>query len=90
MDENNARRALKEIKGVGDKVTDCVLVFGLGFDTVTPLDIWAKRALVRFYKLNPKMKYDDMREWMSNYFGNYTSWAGQFLFEYIRNAHRRI
>ena len=86
-DENNARAALKEIKGVGDKITDCVLVFGLGFDSVTPLDIWAKRALVNFYKLNPKMRYEDMRKWMNNYFGDYTSWAGQFLFEYIRNAH---
>lgn len=87
MSEEKARTALKEIKGVGDKISDCVLVFSLGFDNVTPLDIWAKRALMRFYKLNPKMKYNYMREWMSNYFEDYTSWAGQFLYEYVRNAH---
>lgn len=85
MPEEEARAALKEIKGVGDKITDCVLVFSLGFDNITPLDIWAKRVLIRFYKLNPKMKYDKMRTWISNYFGRYTSWAGQFLYEYIRN-----
>ena len=85
MNENDVRAALKEIKGVGDKITDCVLVFGLGFDSVTPFDIWAKRALVKFYKLNPKMKYEDMRKWVDNYFEGYAGWAGQFLFEYIRN-----
>lgn len=85
MTEKEARNSLLEIKGVGEKIADCVLVFGLGFDNVTPLDVWAKRVLIRFYKLNPKMKYNDMQVWLSNYFGNYTSWAGQFLYEYIRN-----
>ena len=85
MNEKEARNSLLKIKGVGEKITDCVLVFSLGFDNVTPLDIWAKRALVKFYKLNSKIKYEDMRNWISSYFGNYTSWAGQFLYEYIRN-----
>lgn len=85
LPEEQTRARLKEIKGVGDKIADCVLVFSLGFDNVTPLDIWAKRALTRFYKLSPKTKYDKMQRWISNYFGGYTSWAGQFLYEYIRN-----
>ena len=85
LSENEARCALLEINGVGDKITDCVLVFSLGFDNVTPLDIWAKRALVKFYKLNPKMKYNEMRSWISHYFEGYAGWAGQFLFEYIRH-----
>lgn len=82
---NKARNTLKEIKGVGDKIADCVLVFSLGFDNLTPLDVWAKRALINFYKIDPKMKYEEMSKWVSNYFGSYTSWAGQFLYEYIRS-----
>ncbi len=85
MNENNARTSLIEISGVGDKIADCILVFSLGFDNVTPLDIWGKRFLTRFYKLNPKMKYKDMRTWIDNYFEGYAGWAGQFLYEYIRN-----
>lgn len=85
MSEFDARNALIEITGVGEKIADCVLVFGLGFDDVTPLDVWAKRAFIRFYKLNPKMKYEDMRNWISGYFNGYSGWAGQFLYEYIRN-----
>ena len=85
MKEDEARTALTGIKGIGEKIADCVLVFSLGFDNVTPLDIWAKRALVKFYKLNPKMKYKDMRRWTAHYFEGYAGWAGQYLYEYIRN-----
>ena len=85
LSEQDARNALKEIKGIGDKIADCVLVFALGFDNVTPLDVWGKRVCTKFYKLNPKMSYDNMRNWLGNYFEGYASWAGQFLYEYIRN-----
>ncbi len=85
MSEAHARNTLLEINGVGEKIADCVLVFGLGFDNVTPLDVWGKRAFTKFYKLSPKMKYDKMRRWISDYFEGYAGWAGQFLFEYIRN-----
>ncbi len=84
MSETDARKTLLGINGVGEKIADCVLVFGLGFDNVTPLDVWSKRVFTRFYKLNPKMKYEDMRFWASNYFEGYAGWAGQFLYEYIR------
>lgn len=85
MSEDNARKSLLEIKGVGEKIADCVLVFSLSFDNVTPIDVWAKRVLVDFYKLNPKMKYVDMRSWAANYFKGNAAWAAQFLFEYIRH-----
>ena len=84
MDENTSREFLIGINGVGNKIADCVLVFSLGFDNVTPLDVLGKRFLTRFYKLNPKMKYEDMRTWIDNYFEGYAGWAGQFLYEYIR------
>lgn len=85
MSEDNARDSLLQIKGVGDKIADCILVFALSFDNVTPLDVWAKRVLVDFYNLNPKMKYVDMRSWAANYFNGNAAWAAQFLFEYIRH-----
>ena len=86
MSEDNARRSLLEIKGVGEKIADCVLVFSLSFDNITPLDVWGKRVLTRFYKLNPKMKYEEMRSWIDDYFEGQAAWAGQFLFEYIRHV----
>lgn len=40
-----AREMLLQIKGVGPKVADCVLLFGLGRSEVAPMDVWMKRAM---------------------------------------------
>ena len=90
LDESNARESLLEINGIGEKIADCILVFSMGFDNVTPLDVWGKRFLLNFYNLNPKMKYQDMRSWLAEYFDGHSAWAGQFLYEYIRNQQRKV
>lgn len=84
LNDTEARAELKRINGVGDKIADCVLIFSLSMDHVTPLDVWGKRVLTDLYQLDPKLKYEDMRKWVSEYFEGYAGWAGQFLFEYIR------
>ena len=85
MSESEVRGALMNLNGVGNKIADCVLIYSLGFDNVTPLDVWGKRICVDLYKCDPKMRYEDMRNWIDKYFNGYAGWAGQFLFEYIRN-----
>jgi N-glycosylase/DNA lyase len=82
--EENTRSILTQLHGVGDKVADCTMVFSLNFDNITPLDVWAKKVFIDLYKLDPKMKYEDMRRWVDRYFEGKAAWAGQFLFEYIR------
>lgn len=42
---NEARCELTKIYGVGDKVADCTLLFGLGFAEAFPKDVWIKRAM---------------------------------------------
>lgn len=88
MNEEEARKVLKSLPGIADKVADCVLTFSLGFSTTTPLDVWAKRVLTDLYGLDPKMSYTAMREWLNNYFDNNSALAGQYLFEYIRKQGR--
>ncbi len=45
MDIDSARAKLMTIYGVGEKVADCVLLFGLGFPAAFPKDVWIKRAM---------------------------------------------
>ncbi len=85
MSESDARETLKNFPGVGDKIADCVLAFGLGHDNVTPIDVWAKRVLTNFYGVSETEDYENMRKWFSEYFDGYAAWAGQYLFEYIRS-----
>lgn len=47
MDE--AREELKKIKGVGDKVADCTLLYGLGRVEAFPVDVWVKRIMSEMY-----------------------------------------
>ena len=47
LSTENARAALMEVRGVGPKVADCVLLYGLERREVCPMDVWMKRAMAR-------------------------------------------
>jgi N-glycosylase/DNA lyase len=82
--QENLRYYLKTFSGIGNKVADCILVYGHAKYSEFPLDVWGQRILQNYYKLPENMKYEEMRAWTKEYFGEYAGWAGQYLFEYIR------
>lgn len=49
MDYDSAKKYLMQIKGVGNKVADCVLLFGYGFFDAFPKDVWIKRVIEKYY-----------------------------------------
>ncbi|MDL2300355.1 DNA-3-methyladenine glycosylase 2 family protein [Clostridiaceae bacterium OttesenSCG-928-D20] len=69
------RFELKKISGVGDKVADCVILFGLHNMSAFPIDVWMKRALIENFpkNFNPAS------------FGEYAGLAQQYIFNYARN-----
>lgn len=44
-----ARKRIRELYGVGQKVGDCILLFSMDYLEVFPVDVWAARALAEFY-----------------------------------------
>lgn len=69
----NARNSLMKIKGVGPKVADCALLYGLHKLEAFPLDVWMKRVMETFFnKKSPQM------------FGPYAGIAQQYLYHYSR------
>ena len=64
---------LMKITGVGKKVADCTLLFGMHRIEAFPIDVWMKRAME---KLFPNMNGDD--------FGQYAGIAQQYIFHYSR------
>ncbi len=44
-----ARKRLMAMHGVGKKVADCVLLFGLGHTDAFPVDVWIKKVLNQVY-----------------------------------------
>ena len=73
LDYDDARRELTKITGVGTKVADCTLLFGLHRVEAFPIDVWMKRAMA---KLFPDMSGED--------FGEYAGIAQQYIFHYSR------
>ncbi len=71
---------LKAFKGVGDKVADCIAIFSGKADEYSPIDRWAKRAILRHYGKEFK-KYAEYRGFLSKKFGEHAKYAGQYLFE---------
>lgn len=72
MPLDDARQALQKIKGVGAKVSECVLLFGMHRTEAFPIDVWIKRVLEEYYPNGfPDFTYKGI--------------AQQYLFHYIRN-----
>lgn len=73
----DAVKALKSIKGIGDKVANCISLFGLNHIEAFPIDVWIKRVLAEYYDNN----FD-----LTNYQG-YAGIVQQYMFYYIRHVH---
>lgn len=46
---DEARQELMKIKGVGPKVADCVMLYGMHKIDAYPVDVWIKRAMENYY-----------------------------------------
>ncbi len=77
---NEVKETLLTIKGVGEKVADCICLFSFGFFEAFPTDTWIKKAMDKFYGINDK----DIKEKSENMFGEYCGIAQQYLFYYLR------
>lgn len=83
------KESLVKIKGIGNKVADCILVFGYGYRHITPIDVWGYRIISEDYKVSlNKKSYDELSSWYTNKFNNNTALAGLLHFEYKRNKRK--
>jgi N-glycosylase/DNA lyase len=81
---DDARRALLALPGVGEKVADCVLLFGLGRHEAFPVDVWVQRAVERWYFQGRAKTPGAIRAWARDRFGTLAGYAQQHLFAGIR------
>lgn len=80
---SEARERLMTIKGVGEKVANCVLLFGLGFTDVFPVDVWMKRIMEHMY-FGQDTKKEIIEKFAMDRYGEYAGFAQQYLFYYGR------
>ena len=88
MPESRARDVLHGVPGIGEKVGDCILLFGLRHMTAFPVDVWVRRAVERLYFRNRSRTLEQIRTFARDRFGPLAGYAQQHLFAYAR-AHFR-
>lgn len=77
MPIEGARKALMTIKGVGPKVAECVLLFGMHRPEAFPVDVWIKRVMEKYYPAG----LPDCTKGIEGI-------AQQYLFHYVRNLEK--
>ena len=82
-----AKAALLGCDGVGDKVADCVALFGLEKYEAFPVDVWIERAM-RYYFRHRKATRARVHAYALRHFGPYAGYAQQYLYHYVRHLHR--
>ncbi len=74
---------LMSIYGIGDKVSECVLLYSLNEDNAFPVDRWIARFLIKYFDLKIKAKRK-IREWAQETFGENCGWLQQYIYMYAR------
>lgn len=49
LNYHEAKKRLIQLPGIGDKVADCILLFGYGKSEAFPIDVWIRRIMLKFY-----------------------------------------
>lgn len=73
--QEEAVSALKKIHGVGDKVANCICLYGLHHIEAFPVDVWIKKVLKEIYHNN----------FQPEKYHGYAGIVQQYMFYYIRN-----
>ena len=76
-----AKAELMALKGIGDKIADCIALMSLEKLQAFPIDVWVRRALADWYFPGQKTPTNRvLLPWAQDYFGSYAGYANQYLF----------
>ena len=81
MPTAEARAELMRVKGVGNKVCDCVLLFSLGKFDLFPTDTWIRKVMEESFSAGSVSAAKSAGEEL---FGGYSGFAQQYLFYWRR------
>lgn len=89
MPSEEASKILLNIKGVGQKVCDCILLFGFNKQDCFPVDTWIRKVYFNYFNKIEKEQQEkcsekQIRKDLVNIFKNLSGYAQQYLFYYER------
>ena len=88
-DTNKIREILENLPGVGPKVADCILLFGLKRFEVFPIDVWVRRVMNDLYIKNEdetKVNKKEIENLAKTKYAELAGIAQQYLFYWKRES----
>ncbi|MCF2140313.1 MAG: hypothetical protein K9W44_09695 [Candidatus Lokiarchaeota archaeon] len=78
-------QALQNIQGVGQKIADCVQLFGFGDLSYFPVDTWMRKFMIQHYFNDKKASIKAIRQKGQDLFGKWAGYAQEFIYHYARS-----
>ncbi len=89
LSDEELRKRLCELPGVGAKVANCVMLFAYERTSAFPIDVWIERVLREtYFKRKRKVTPRTLAQFAADYFGEYGGYAQQYLFHHARSMKR--
>lgn len=89
LDDDMCHKELQKFSGVGSKVSDCIMLFSMKKYSAFPVDVWVKRAMMKFY-VAPDTSLKGIRDFGRGLFKNFSGLAQQYLFYYVRENNIKV
>ena len=83
-DIQDCEKMLCNVKGIGGKVANCIMLFSLGKREAFPIDVWMKRILEQVYFKGEERSKTELAGFAREKYGEYGGYAQQYLFAYAR------
>ena len=81
-----AMQVLLDLPGVGPKVADCFLLYGLGRLEAAPVDVWIHRIVSELYFKGRKVSRLMTARFLRERFMEWAGYAQLYLFDYARHG----
>lgn len=85
-DYETAKEKLMELPGIGPKVADCFLLYGLGKTEAAPVDIWIHRIVRKLYFHDANVSTEKVARFLRERYGSWAGYAQLYLFHYARRT----
>lgn len=85
MDSTSAMEYLMKNKGIGEKVSSCILLFSYSRLDVFPIDTWVKKYMKDKYNIEG---IDNIKKFSYEKYKDYSALVIQYMFHYKRNIEK--
>lgn len=82
-DNKTKMQLLTALKGIGEKVANCIMLFGLGVKNVFPVDVWINKVYNHIFNKNETDRSKITKELTERY-GELSGYAQQYFYYYYR------